>query len=346
MRQWGLAAAAALCLLLAACAAPEEAETVETEVSVLGEAAELIEEETLLTVDGRKVPAWRYLYWLAFTCDQIQDRCKEANTVLDWNAPVDSGTLSDYAKQQALADAVLYATVENWAETYGCALGAEEQAAVETEWEAEAEAAGGEEACLAALAYQGLDRARWEVLTETGQLYAKLCQLYEAQEGPFQPSAPQPVGITVDRLLVAAGEDRDAARERIAEFFSQLNTAEDSAAAFTALAAASDDPAGPRTFTPGDGMFLAPLEEAALSLEPGQFSGIIESEEGFSILLRLNGTDDAALEKEPSISFDDALQAAAERAVVELAAAYGKINPAVFSKSLQTIRSTRGLSSS
>ena len=96
-----------MCLCLSACAAPAETS------GILGQASGLGEDEILLTVDGREVPAWRYLYWLAYTCDRVAERYRDAGTVLDWQVPLDGGTLADYAKDQALADTALYATVEN-----------------------------------------------------------------------------------------------------------------------------------------------------------------------------------------------------------------------------------------
>ena len=138
-------AALLVCLCLAACSAPTETG------GLLGQASGLEEEEVLLTVDGREVPAWRYLYWLAYTCDRVAARYRDAGVTLDWRAPLEGGTLADYAKDQALADTALYATVENWAEKYGCRLSeTEQQAAAEHE----------EPEYLETLADMGLDQAR------------------------------------------------------------------------------------------------------------------------------------------------------------------------------------------
>ena len=70
-----------------------------------------------LTVDGREVPAWRYLYWLAYDRERLTEQYRAAGLEPDWTAPGEDGTtLTDYVRQQALADTALYATVENWAE--------------------------------------------------------------------------------------------------------------------------------------------------------------------------------------------------------------------------------------
>lgn len=323
-----------LLLCLSACG-----EAPETEASLLGQAAEMEEELVLLTVDGREVPAWRYLYWLAFTCDQVQARYQESGLTLDWNIPVTGGTLGDYAKDQALADAALYATVENWAEESGCALTEEERAALEDIWQEQSEAYGGEGEYLAELSGLGLDRERAEELAEVGLLYAKLCRLYDEENGPQSAPEGETAALTIDRILVSASEDREAARQRAAEIFSQLNGAEDQNTAFSALAAEGDDPAGPRTFLPGDGTFDPALEDAAAALEEGQCSGILESKEGFSILRRLPTDAEAAAEDG---GFDALLQGAAERALIQTAPDYDRLDAAAFHKAMEALRAAEG----
>ena len=320
----------ALCLGLRGCAV----KGLYKHASLLGRAAELGEELVLLTVDGREVPAWRYLYWLAFTCDQVREKYKDAGLSLDWETPVPGGTLADYAKDQALANTALYATVENWAEQYGCALSERERAALAETWEEQSAARGGEEAYLKELAALGLDRLRSEELSEVGMLYAKLYDLCLTEGSELSGLLENTDGLTVDRILISAGEDREAAREKAAEVFSRLNSAEDPAAMFPVLAAEGDDAAGPRTLLPGDGTLPLALEEAAKALEEGQYSGILESEEGFSILRRL-ATQGEALAGE---AFDRLLQEAAEKALVQTTPAYDILDAAAFDETLAELR--------
>lgn len=325
------ALALALCLTLSGCALKKEEES----ASLLGRAAGLGEELALVTVDGREVPAWRYLYWLAFTCDQVREKYKDSGLSLDWEAPVPGGTLADYAKDQALADTALYATVENWAERYGCALSETERAALAKTWEEQSAAHGGEEAYLKELADLGLDRLRAEELSKVGMLYAKLYDLCLTEGSELSGLLKTEGALTVDRILISAGEDREAARERAEEVFSRLNGAEDPEAAFPALAAEGDDTAGPRSLLPGDGSLPKALEEAARALEEGQYSGILESEEGFSILRRLAS---AGGEEPAGEAFDRLLQAAAEGALVRTAPAYDALDAAAFDQALTELR--------
>ena len=113
MRKRITALALLLCLTLTACGGETDSQG---QTSFLGKAAGLEETAVLLTVDGREVPAWRYLYWLAYTCDRIREQYEESGMKTDWGTPLDGGTLADSARDQALADTVLYATVEIWAE--------------------------------------------------------------------------------------------------------------------------------------------------------------------------------------------------------------------------------------
>ena len=330
MRKRIAALGLALCLGLSGCAVKKE----EKNASLLGRAAELGEELILLTVDGREIPAWRYLYWLAFTCDQVREKYKDSGLALDWEAPVTGGTLADYAKDQALANTALYATVENWAVRYGCILSETERNALSETWEEQAAAYGGEEAYLKELADLGLDRLRAEELTEVGMLYAKLYNLCLTEGSELSGLLGTVDSLTVDRILISAGEDREAARERAADVFSRLNGAEDAEAAFPALAAEGDDAEGPRTLLPGDGTLSQELEEAARALEEGQYSGILESEEGFSILRRL-ASEGKTLAGE---AFDRLLQDAAEGALVQTTLAYDVLDAAAVDQALEELR--------
>ena len=79
------------------------------------------------------------------------------------------------------------------------------------------------------------------------------------------------------------------------------------------------------TFRPGDGAFAPALEEAAAALEPGQLSGILESEEGFSILRR-GETDTAGL----AVAWlDSRLLTRAEEAEILPSAAYEGVDIAL-----------------
>lgn len=319
-----MAALTLACLCLTACGGKESGGTGGT--SALETAAGLEESVVLLTVDGREVAAWRYLYWLAWTCDQMAGQYAQSGLTLDWDAAVEDGTVADYVKEQALADTVLYATVENWAEQYGCEP-------VEGASEAEP------------LPDLGAGESRMAELEEVRGLYAALYQASFTEGSPLalteeklEEYGGKLGAVTLDRILVAAGEDREAARQRASELFSQLNGAEDQAATFSNLAAENDDPSGPRTVVPGDGSLAESLLEAAGALEEGQCSGILESEEGFSILRRLP-LDTGGLE---AACFSAALEEAAQEAEVTVTSVYRQLDAAAFYNAWRQMRQGDG----
>ena len=314
MKRYLAAVGLVLCLALSACDGSGEEPVRQT--SRLGEAAELDEEVILLTIDGREIPAWRYLYWLGYTCQRVQERYAAAGLPVDWNTPVSGGTLTDYAKDQALADTALYATVENWAEQYGI--------------QREGQTSDG----TSRLPDLGLPQEQMAELEDVGQLYAKLYALYCTEGSELAPSEEslrtygEEVGaVTVERILVPAGADREAARSKASELFAQLNGAEDRGAAFSDLMAEWGDPAGAQTLWPEDGT-EDPLRDAAQALREQQYSGILETEEGFSILRRLPLNTAAVKE----VCFDHLLQTAAEQSEVSTTEAYGELDAERFAK--------------
>ena len=312
-----------LCLLLTACGGKERDSRGRT--SLLGEAAGLEEEAVLLTVDGREVPAWRYLYWLAWTCGQMRERYETSGTAMDWDMPASGGTLARYVKDQALADTVLYAVVENLAEEAGYTPSEE----------------FGTEAVLPDM---GLEKAQMAQLEAVGRMYGWLYDRYCAGEGSLTPTREELEAygktggfLTLDRILIPAGEDREAARQRASEMFSRLNGAQDQGTEFSALAAEGADQSGPRTLAPDSTELDGELLAAARELQEGQCSGILESHEGFSILRRLE-TDPEAL-KEPY--FDSFLLNLAEAAEVTTAPAYDGLDPEAFDHAWEQVKAEK-----
>lgn len=146
----------AFCLALGAAISLTACGGGDTEGGLLCEASGIRPDTVLLSVDGRDVSAQRYLYWLAYACDYIADYY-DSGEGIQWGDTVSGQSLEDYAKDQALQNAALYATVETWAEDYGCTLTDEDRTAMDREWAARAAQYGGEEAYLAVLARMGLD---------------------------------------------------------------------------------------------------------------------------------------------------------------------------------------------
>ena len=123
-----------------------------------------------------------------------------------------------------------------------------------------------------------------------------------------------------------------ACRARAAEAFSKLNGSADPAHDFAVLAATYSDetdrdqhPSG-YTFTVGDGTLPAACEEAAQALEEGQFSGVVEADDGFYLILRKH----VDLEAVAPDYFDALLQAAADSADISTTRTYADLDVSRF----------------
>ena len=134
-----------------------------------------------------------------------------------------------------------------------------------------------------------------------------------------------------------------ACRARAEEAFSKLNGSADPLNDFAVLAATYSDetdrdqhPSG-YTCKAGDGTLPAACEEAVLALEEGQFSGVVEADDGFYLLLRKPLDLDAVA---PDY-FDALLQAAADSAEVSAVRAYEDLNVQQFYDGLQQARAAQ-----
>ena len=317
----------ALCVTLCACGvieyAPTAADNAPAPDSLPGRAANLPEEEVLLTVDGRDIPAWRYLYWLSLACDRVLAQ----SGAPDWES----------VREQALMNTALYASVETLAERYGVKLDEAAREAVAERWRQRCAAYGGEEAYLKEIARYGLNRERAEALFRVGALYGKLRELC-GDGGALAPSqaeldalAKASGDIQIDRILSADG-DRNAAKRRAEAFFNQLNGASNQAALFSELTWEGADHSGPRSLK--EGVFDERLTRAAQALQIGQISGIIESDDGFSILRRLPPEQNALLET----WLRRVVEETAQSADVEVTERYLALNPSEFSAALKELR--------
>lgn len=304
--------------------------------STLGQLAGISEEETLLIADGQEIPSWRYLYWLRRACAQIAEQYAAVGVDPEWTKPLPEGTaLEDYVKQQALSDTLLYAAVEQWAEVYDCALTEAERSEVSAAWEQLARQKGGTEACLAALAREGLNRSRWEELECTGRMYAKLYAAFHTSDsilspvdGEIEQFARKSGYVTAQKLVFSAEDDREGARRQAEEMFSRMNAADTEER--DALWAEAGDAAA-QTFRLGEGTWESTLEETLAALPEGECSGVLETREGFFLLRRLP-PDRAQLQ---DVYFDHLLQTAAESMEVQVSEHYRKISAAEFYAELQ-----------
>ena len=284
--------------------------------SRLAQASGLPDETVLLYIDGREIPAWRYLYWLAEDCRRTESQYTAAGKVPEWTAPLPDGeTLEEKVKSAALADTALYAAVETLAQTYGCALTQQERGA------------------LPARTYPDLTPEQSQILAEIGGQYAKLYRLAHQADSPLAPAegelallASDPEFLAAEGIRVPLGADAAAARQKIGDLFAQINGAAAPEEVFDALLETDGGLLAETEWTPA-------LREAAAALAPGQISGILETETGFFILRRR--TVDAQTLRDAW--FDRLVQSTADAAEIQCTEAYKALRPVAFWQALQAL---------
>ncbi len=298
----------ALCMMLtlAACASEEETPAGQGE-GIFYEITGLDPEAVMLTVDGREVTNRMYFYWLAYTMSSITssvpDWVDDAG-LLKWDEEVTEGqTVEDLVRQEALNTAKMYMVVENWSEEYGITLTDDDKAIIDQDLDSYAEQLGGQEMYEAYLWDQGLTdelnrRFSYDYYTYSEFHDATMepgSPLYITDDVLYQYEEITPDTVLADHILLTKGDDAEANMEAYAameQILEMLDQAGDSAPSVFSYIAdqVSQDPG--RSYYPNgylvteDADFLPEFKEAALALEENQYSGIVETDAGYHIILR------------------------------------------------------------
>lgn len=271
-------------------------------------------DEVVAKGDGIQVTAGELMYWIAVNCDNLLNYYYYYYGVseLPWDATDESGqtTLAQFVLEDALNCAVLQRMVEKKGADAGITVSQEEKDAIQNALDAmEKDFAEDGVTAEQYLWQQGL----------TGELYRWNCEcdyIYEAlAQASFGPDSPNPP--TEQSILAAREENGEYKVKHIllasvdtatGEPLDEKTVAEKKAEAENLLAQlrASDDPMAqfdeymntlsedPGLATNPDGYVFTKntsvdpaFEEAALALENGQISDVVEGVSGYHIILRL-----------------------------------------------------------
>ena len=313
MKRWMIALLAALLLALCVGCGNQAEEPSGIYYDITG----IAPTETVMTVDGNEIPAQMYFYWTAYNCSYLEYQMNMLNYAYGMYADyidADSGTvnwdlqftedqtLSEYAKAETDDTVLFYAVVENLAAEMDAGLTAEDETAIADNRASAVEEMGGEEEFVKYLAELGIDEDTFARFSSTSFLFDNLTDLV-LQEGSelYLPEEDYDQYATyADHILLATqdlttgealSEEEIAEKRQTAEdLLAQLQASDDVVTLFSQLADEYSEDTGRETnpngyiYTPGT--MVTAFEDAAAALEPGQVSGIVESDYGYHIILR------------------------------------------------------------
>ena len=281
----------------------------------------------VMEVDGNPIPAELYFYWVAYHCSYLEynigmynaayglygDLLDENGNVL-WDASFADGlTVAQSALEQAERQVIFYAVIENAAAQRGISLTEEDEAALDEYVDGVIEQAGGEELFLENLELMGITLETFRRITASSYLYDHLLELVDDPSSDLylSPEGYRQYAAYADHILLLTQDastreplsDEEVAEKRqtAEDLLAQLQAAEDLEALFAQLADEYSEDTGrasnPDGYLFGKGQMVQSFEDTAFALEPGEISGIVESDYGFHIIL---GKDVLAkLEEEP-----------------------------------------------
>lgn len=274
--------------------------------------------ETMLEYDGGTIPAEMYFYWLGYSCSYVEyqinmysaygmyaDLLNEDGGIV-WDGALDDTTPSQYAKDSAESNALSYIVLENMAKEHSVALTDEDKADMESVLAQQMEQSGGEEAFQESLNEMGISRETFDRISSASYLLSHLQALAADPSSDLYEAPSQEENAYVDHILLAtrdtatgeslSEEEIEAKRTQAEDLLSQLQGAEDTEDLFNQLVEEyGEDPGraaeagylvNPQT------NFVPEFLDATFALQPGEISGIVESEHGFHILLRKELTED------------------------------------------------------
>lgn len=199
MKRNGLIAGALALTLLAGCSGGGGKLMADAD-DIAYQAADIRRDAELLTVDGKTVPAERYLFWLA-TSIQTAQQYIALDTDEDWAEIMSDGlTVAQAMKADALETVKLYQVVEAKAEELGVALTAEQQEEMDKQLQQVIEQLGGEEEFQAHLDSMCISR----------ESFVNMNRVYFLNQGIKEK-------LEADGTLTVTQADRDQVAEELKE---------------------------------------------------------------------------------------------------------------------------------
>ena len=320
------------------------------------------------TVNGEDVTAEEYLFWLANQIDAnisyLSMMAEEGEDI--WDVEVEEGvTVGDSIKDLAQQYAVMYNVVAAKGEENGYTYTEEDKASYQEDLAAAKEQMGGEEAYQQWLKGMCLTEEGFEKMSSVSFINEHMARGMFRDGTENAPTAEDLTQFANDQDLLAAkhillltkdmttGEAYDQAKKdeqkaKAEDLLAQLQAVTDPEqleTKFDELMNANSEDTGlssnPDGYVFSSGEMVEQFETATRELEPGQISGIVESDYGYHIILRLDPAqvDDVRTQWENN-QMSTLSQQWVEEAEIETTEAYDNLSVSDFYDKLTAYRDT------
>ena len=327
---------------------PSESASSDIEVdltqTMYGFASGMDDSATAVTVNGVSIPNELFFYWLSYDCYYMYYYYSQYGMSVDFN---EDATYT-YLISDVQTAVTYYACLRQLCEENGIAVTDEQMAEYTTQLETLVNETYGGDLDLMLQSY-GLSEDAFEYINTNGYLYTNLADQLVGQ--PSDADLEQYVedngifgvkhillmttteDITDDEGSVTQTADEyNAAQKALAEdLLARLQDPNAADTLFDELMTTYSEDSGLSsypdgyTFTNADSL-VDGFREATLELEPGEMSGIVETDYGYHIMLRLPVDASVYQEEWISAKADELVMAAMEEAEVSLASELNELD--------------------
>lgn len=269
----------------------------------------------VMTVNGADVTAEDFFFWMAQNADYVTSYYSQMGGEVDWTSDMGDVTMDEYVKEKSKETAVLYSLVASQAAEKGYSMTEDDKADYQADLDSAKEQLGGEDEYTTWLKTMLITDEGMERLSSVGVLYSHMSEGLFKEGGEQAATAEDLAQYAEDNDLLyakhillmtkdtATGEDlsaEDAAAKKAQaeDLLAQLNGIEDPEelnAKFDELMNANSEDTGlesnPDGYVFSAGQMVEEFESATRALEFGQVSGLVESDYGYHIILRLDPAD-------------------------------------------------------
>lgn len=324
-------------------------------------ASGLAGDEAVARLGEAEITAADYLYWLNWVIERYLERFGGQMTTLPWDSQMSEElTFGEYMLDEAMDLAALHCVLRELARQENITPDPSIAADLGKQYTNLIIQRGGNESLVIhTLWTQMLTKDLLIQLNENSDLSSQLQELYFGEN-----SGHYPTDAEVNAYLEEAGrykakhillltQDMDT-REPLDEatiaekkatadsLLSQIRAAEDPIATFDQLMNEYSEDSGlsanPEGYTTYKGQMVEPFENAALALQAGEISDIVESEFGYHIILRLPMNPDDYRSDCISYLLEQRIDQERERLGLERTDAFGKIDVGSFWDNMQALQ--------